>query len=107
MPVTATIPPVPTHEVFDGLRQQIEKTAAHSTDRQFGVFCLEKRRTWKKHATLLSSDLGEPTKKLSAVERAQKRHLEAAGVSGDDVVAVVAWFDKAIEACRVALAGAA
>lgn len=102
MPITASLPPLPSHEVFDDLRQQVEEAVTQSTNRQFAESCVELRRTWRKHATLLSADLGEPTKKLTAAERAQKRQLEAAGVGGDDVAAIVAWFDNAIEACHVA-----
>lgn len=102
MPITAALPPLPSHEVFDDLRLQVEEATSQSTNLQFAAACAEQRRTWRKHATLLSADLGEPTKKLTVAERAQKRQLEAAGVTGDDVEAIVARFDKAIEACHAA-----
>lgn len=102
MPITASLPPLPSHEVFDDLRLQVEEAMSQSTNAQFAAACVEQRRTWRKLAALLACDEAEPAKRLTVSERAEKRKLEAAGVTGEDIAAMVEWLGKAIDACQAA-----
>lgn len=102
MPIMASLPPLPSHEAFDDLRLQVEEATSQSTNAQFAAACVEQRRTWRKLAALLANDDGEPTKRLTVSERAEKRKLEAAGVTAADIAAMVDWFGKAIDACHAA-----
>lgn len=97
MPVTAELPPFPSHDAFLSLREEIEAAKEHATDRRFLEVCDEQRRKWVKLAALLSADPGTPAKKLTVEERKEKRGLEAAEIRPEDIAALVAWFDKAIE----------
>lgn len=107
MPVTADLPPFPSHDAFEGLREQVEEAIREASDKRFIEFCVDVRRTWSKFAPLLSADLGTPTKKLTAAERAEKRRLDAAGIGEDDIAALTGWFDAAIQAVRLSHARAA
>lgn len=107
MPVTADLPPFPSHDAFADLRDQVEEAKREATNRRFIEFCQEQHRSWSKLSALLSADLGVPTKKLTSAERAQKRGLEAAEISADDIAALLRWFMDAIQAVRLSHARAA
>jgi hypothetical protein len=98
MPITCALPELPSDEAFDGLREQIEAAKQEATDRAFLTFCDDQRREWRGLSALLSADPGLPAKKLTAVQRQQKRGLEAAGVAVEDIAELLAWFDAAAEA---------
>lgn len=97
MAISADLPPFPSHDAFADLRDQIDEAKREATDRRFVEFCREQHRSWSKLAPLLSADLGVPTKKLTAAERAQKRGLEVAEISADDVQALLRWFSDAMQ----------
>lgn len=101
MPILTDLPPFPSHDAFDALREQVEEAKRDATEKRFIDFCVEARRSWAKLAALLSTDLGTPTKKLTVGERAEKRRLEAAGIAAEDVEALVRWFDDAVQAVRL------
>ena len=106
MPVSETLPPFPNCKAFDSFREVVE-SASNGTDKSFIEFCVEAKRSWSKLAQLLSADQGLPSKKLKAAERAEKRRLEAAGVSSAEISALLHWFDDAIQVVRLSHARAA
>lgn len=105
MPVTE-LPPFPSHEAFKADAVLIEQ-AAREDDKALVALCSELRRKYAKLAPLFSADLGTPTKKLTVSERVERRVLESAGVSADDIAALLRWLDDAILSARMRLNRAA
>lgn len=96
MPVTVDLPPVPSREIFAADAALIEQAIREGSDKAFIELCSELRRKYAKLAPLLSADLGTPTKKLTVVERVERRVLENAGVGADDIAALLRWLNDAI-----------
>lgn len=86
-----TIPPVLSRGPLQGLREKIEAALSGSLDE-----CVVLRVSLLKLAPHLSADLGYPTKKLTVLERAVLRELEAAKVDAGELHGLIAWFDREI-----------
>ena len=91
MPVSETIPPVLSRGPIQGLRSKIEAALSGSLDE-----CVVLRASLLRLAPHLSADLGYPTKKLTVLERAVLRELEAARVDADELHDLIRWLEAQI-----------
>lgn len=105
MPVTE-LRPFPSHETFKADAKLIEQ-AAREGDKALVALYSELRRKCAKLAPLLSADQGTPSKRLTVSERVERRVLESAGASADDIAALLRWLDDAILSARMRLNRAA
>lgn len=102
MPVSETIPPVLSRGPLQGLREKIEAALSGSLDE-----CVVLRASLLKLAPHLSADLGYPAKKLTVLERAVLRELEAAKVDAGELQGVIRWLEGQIDLmAHLRLAGA-
>ncbi len=100
MPVTAELPPFPSHAGFEELRDNIEIGKREATDRKFVAKLEEQRVIWLKRKRWYGEGEGMPAPRLSGVDKVELRALRGAEIEADDIAALIDWFDAAIKAVK-------
>ncbi len=97
MPIKAELTPIPSHEGFDGFREQIDAGKQEATDRGLLKYLSEQQIVWRKNLALFHDGADYPIAKLNNEQKKTLRGLKAAELAPADIEALLLWIGESMK----------